>query len=117
LGAPRFLGRFRFDWTSHDPETFAAGLAVVLADYPAAIVEYAADPRTGVVSKFPMGLPNVGQIKEYCDGILARQERLAHYSSLPKAKPYEPPLRAFFREERTLAAQEDYADAPWRGLS
>jgi hypothetical protein len=66
-------------------------LAVVLADYPAAIVEYAADPRTGVVSKFPMGLPNVGQIKEFCDGILARQERIARYASLGPSKPYEPP--------------------------
>jgi hypothetical protein len=64
---------------------------VVLADYPAAIVEYAADPRTGVVSKFPMGLPNVGQIKEFCDGILARQERIAHYASLGPSKRYEPP--------------------------
>jgi hypothetical protein len=83
-------GCYRRD-EAHDPETFTAGLAVILADYPAAIVEYAADPRTGVVSKFPMGLPNVGQIKEFCDGILARQERMAHYASLPKAKPYEPP--------------------------
>jgi hypothetical protein len=66
-------------------------LAVVLADYPAAIVEYAADPRTGVVSKFPMGLPNVGQIKEFCDGILARQERVAHYASLGPLKRYKPP--------------------------
>jgi hypothetical protein len=82
---------------------------VVLADYPAAIVEYAADPRTGVVSKFPMGLPNVGQIKEYCDGILARQERIAHYATLGPAKPYEPPPtkpgQITYREHLELAAQ------------
>lgn len=88
--ARAIAGCYRRD-EAHDPETFAAGLAVVLADYPAAIVEYAADPRTGVVSKFPMGLPNVGQIKEYCDGILARQERIAHYASLGPPKRYEPP--------------------------
>jgi hypothetical protein len=91
--ARAIAGCYRRD-EAHDPETFAAGLAVVLADYPAAIVEYAADPRMGVVSKFPMGLPNVGQIKEFCDGIQARQERIAHYARLGPAKPYEaPPLK------------------------
>jgi len=88
--ARAIAGCYRRD-EAHDPETFAAGLAVVLADYPAAIVEYAADPRTGVVSKFPMGLPNVGQIKEFCDGVLSRQERIARYASLGPAKRYEPP--------------------------
>jgi hypothetical protein len=66
-------------------------LALTFGDYPASIVQYAADPRTGVVCKFPMGLPNVGQIKEFCDGILARQERIAHYAGLGPSKRYEPP--------------------------
>jgi hypothetical protein len=76
---------------AHDPEGFVAGLALTFGDYPASIVQYAADPRTGVVCKFPIGLPNVGQIKEFCDGILARQERIAHYAGLGPSKRYEPP--------------------------
>jgi hypothetical protein len=72
---------------AHDPEGFVAGLALTFGDYPASIVQYAADPRTGVVSKFPMGLPNVGQIKEFCDAILTRQERINHYARLGPANP------------------------------
>jgi hypothetical protein len=87
--AKAISGSYRRD-EAHDPETFVAALAIVFGDYPASIVQYAADPRTGVVSKFPMGLPNVGQIKEFCDGIQARQERIAHYARLGPAKPYEP---------------------------
>jgi hypothetical protein len=94
---------------AHDPEGFVAGLALTLGDYPASIVQYAADPRTGVVSRFPMGLPNVGQIKEFCDGILTRQERISHYASLGPAKPYEPtptkPGQITYAEHLELAVQ------------
>jgi hypothetical protein len=79
--AKAISGSYRRD-EAHDPETFVAALALIFGDYPESIVQYAADPRTGVVSKFPMGLPNVGQIKEFCDGVLSRQERIARYSSL-----------------------------------
>jgi hypothetical protein len=106
--AKAISGSYRRD-EAHDPETFAAALAIIFGDYPASIVQYAADPRTGVVSKFPMGLPNVGQIKEFCDGILARQERIAHYATLGPAKPYEPtptkPGQITYREHLELAAQ------------
>jgi hypothetical protein len=61
-----------------------------LGDYPKKLVEYAADPRTGVISKFPMGLPNIGQIKTYLDETQSNQVRLERYSTLPVFKPFKP---------------------------
>lgn len=69
---------------------FAAALAIVLGDYPAEIVNYASDPRTGVISEFPMGLPSVGQIKQFLDGVQTRKDRLKHYDNLPPAVPRLP---------------------------
>lgn len=68
---------------AHDPDGFIAALAVVLGDYPASVVDYAADPRTGVITAFPMGLPNVGQISQFLEATQIKQERLQHYASLP----------------------------------
>jgi len=76
-------GCYRRD-EAQDPETFAAALAAVLADYPEGIVTYAADPRTGVITKFPMGLPNIGQIKQFLDDAVERQDRLNRYAARPK---------------------------------
>lgn len=91
-------GCYRRD-EAQDPEAFAAALAAVFGDYPASIVEYAADPRTGVIKKFPMGLPNVGQISVFLDEIQARQDRIARYANLPKSEPY---VREFQRAEPNL---------------
>lgn len=93
--AKAICGCYRRD-EAQDPETFAAALALVLGDYPTSIVDFIADPRTGVITKYPMGLPNVGQIKQFCDDTLRQQERLEHYAKLPKAPPrviLPPPVR------------------------
>lgn len=76
-------GCYRRD-EAQDPETFAAALAIVLQDYPADIVRLAGDPRTGVITAFPMGLPNVGQIREFLEDKLSHQEKLKRLGSLPK---------------------------------
>jgi hypothetical protein len=84
-------GCYRRD-EAQNPEQFAAALALVLGDYDCAVVDYAADPRTGVAAEFPMGLPNVGQVRELCDRVARRQAILA----LPNAKPkpfVPPPVR------------------------
>lgn len=73
---------------AQNPELFADALALVLGDYPADIVKIAVDPRTGVIERFPMGLPNVGQIKQYLDDLLAKRDRLRHYAALPKPQPF-----------------------------
>lgn len=69
---------------AHDPDGFIAALAVVLGDYPTAIVDYASDPRTGIVTAFPMGLPNVGQIKKFLDDKLSYSEKLKKLAEIPK---------------------------------
>lgn len=88
-------GCYRRD-EAQSPEIFAAALAIVLGDYPAEIVHYAADPRTGVISEFPMGLPSVGQIKQYLDGVQIKKDRLKHYGNLPPPVPRlpKPPVGA-----------------------
>ena len=88
LRAKAIFGCYRRD-EAHDPDMFVAGLTAVLGDYPAAIVDYVADPRTGVLSEFPMGLPNVGQIRQLCDTVARRMEVLARPRAL--AAPYVPP--------------------------
>lgn len=124
--AKAICGCYRRD-EAQDPETFAAALAVVLADYPASIVEFAADPRTGVITKFPMGLPNIGQIKQFLDDAHNRQALLMHYSTLPKARPraIAPPQKAqpnlfvpdtASRYQAMLKRHEkDSAGCSWRG--
>jgi hypothetical protein len=71
-------------------------LALVLADYPAAVVCYAADPRTGIAKAFPNGLPNVGQIRDFCDGVQSRHAQLERYAALPRqrSQPIAAPARA-----------------------
>jgi hypothetical protein len=56
-------------------------------DYPAEIVRLAGDPRTGIVEAFPMGLPNIGQIKQFLDDKLAHREKLQRLAELPKFEP------------------------------
>jgi hypothetical protein len=61
-------------------------LSVVLSDYPARIIDYAADPRTGISAAFPNGLPNVGQIKRFLDDKLSHFDRLQRLAALPKTE-------------------------------
>lgn len=81
--AETICGCYRRD-EAQNPEIFAAALAAVLMDYPADIVRLAADPRTGVVVSFPMGLPNVGQIRAFLEDKLSHREKLQRLASLPK---------------------------------
>ena len=81
-------GCYRRD-EAQNPEMFAAALALILGEYPYAVVDYVADPRTGVITEFPMGLPNVGQIRKFCDVVYDRQERLAAPRRV--AIPFVPP--------------------------
>lgn len=87
MKAKAICGCYRRD-EAQDPETFAVALALVFGDYPASVVDFVADPRTGVITEYKMGMPNVGQIKEFCDSILARQKKLEQYAAAPR---YERP--------------------------
>ena len=88
--AKAICGCYRRD-EAHDPETFAAALALVLTEFPKSVVDYVADARTGVSTVYRMGLPQVGQIEEFCEQIEERQRRLQrpaepirHYVSPPQ---------------------------------
>jgi hypothetical protein len=86
--AEMIAGCYRRD-EAQNPEMFAAALAIILGDYPAEVVDYVADPRTGVITEFPMGLPNVGQIQSFCDRTVKRFETMAKPRAI--AVPYVPP--------------------------
>jgi hypothetical protein len=60
---------------ANDPEIYTAAIAAVFSDYPRAVVERAADPRTGVASEYKF-LPAVAEVKEFCDREQARLHRM-----------------------------------------
>jgi hypothetical protein len=86
--AKAICGCYRRD-EAQDAEAFAAALAIILADYSKTVVDYVADPRTGTIVEFPNGLPNVGQIREFCDIVVRRANTLSKPKSV--AVPYVPP--------------------------
>lgn len=83
--AKRIFSCYRRD-EAQDPEGYVANLALVLGDYPRQIIDLAADPRTGVITAFPMGVPNLGQIGEFLAGKLAYQEKMERLAALPKVE-------------------------------
>ena len=70
------LGCYRRDEAT-DPDMFASALAMIFQDYPRDIVEYVTDPRTGVINKFPMGLPQVPQIRECLEQAISERAHRA----------------------------------------
>jgi hypothetical protein len=66
-------------------------LGAILSEYSSQVVDYVSDPRTGVVTEFPMGLPNIGQIKEFCDKIRRRMHEASKPITRAIAAPYVPP--------------------------
>lgn len=71
-------GQYRRD-EAQDPDIFAQALALVLGDYPAHIVDFACDPRTGIITEYKMGLPNVGQIRDFLETVNERYEKQVTY--------------------------------------
>lgn len=51
---------------ANDPEIYTAAVAATLADFPAEVVEYVTDPRTGLPSKLKW-LPTVAEVREACE--------------------------------------------------
>lgn len=70
---------------ANDPETYVAAIAAVLARYDTDLIRDVTDPRTGIMTteKFMTFMPNVGELKVYCDGVAARRDRIQHLGSLP----------------------------------
>lgn len=101
---------------------------MVLTKYPAALVEWATDPRTGIqaTEQFKTYPPNSGEVKAFCDTELARivQAERDHRNPSPKYRPreYVPPERYPGSWARVFvgtaspnyAAAEAWAKAPHR---
>jgi hypothetical protein len=78
---------------ANDPDRYAAGIAAVLMQFPQALVDRVTDPNTGIhtTEKFRGFLPNVGELKAYCDQIAAVEARMGEYAKQPKVR-FPPPL-------------------------
>jgi hypothetical protein len=70
---------------ANDPDSYVAAIAAVLALYDAELMREVTDPRTGIATteKFASFMPNAGELKIYCDGVVARRDRLEKLSALP----------------------------------
>jgi hypothetical protein len=71
---------------ANDPDVYVAAVAAVLAMFDADLIREVTDPRTGIITseKYMSFMPNVGELKVYCDGVAARRERLQRLGSLPQ---------------------------------
>jgi hypothetical protein len=70
---------------ANDPETYVAAIAAVLALYDTDLIREVTDPRSGIqtTERFETFMPNAGELKRYCEGLAARNERLQRLGSLP----------------------------------
>lgn len=61
-------------------------ITLVLAAYDGSVICEATHPRTGIqaTDKFKSWPPNSGELKEFCDGLVARNARHELYMTLPK---------------------------------
>lgn len=79
-----------------DPETYAAALAAVLAQYPAGVVAECCDPRVGLARKreFP---PTVACVVEWCDERVEFHRRwstfVPHQAIVDDYRPVAPEVR------------------------
>lgn len=51
---------------ANDPEVLTAAIAAILSEYPADVVEFVTDPRTGLPSTSKW-LPSVFEVREACE--------------------------------------------------
>jgi hypothetical protein len=93
--AKQLLGLYR-KTDAINPEIYIPAIACVLAAYEEKIIFEATHPRVGIAGteKFKGYPPNPGELKEFCENLVIRGARYAHYSALPKPDltPRLPPL-------------------------
>ena len=79
-----------------DPDTYVAAVAAVLALYSTDLIREVTDPRTGIQTseKFMAFMPNAGELKHYCEGIAARNERLKRLGERRAPDPQQARLAA-----------------------
>lgn len=101
---------------AHDPDTYVAAIAAVLAEYPEETIWTVTDPRAGLPSKVGW-LPTVKEVRDACDD---------HYGPTRRALELEAAERRQLEERKTLAIpdgrprktyEELVADCQARGLN
>ena len=91
--AEMMFGSYRKD-EAQNPEIYAASVAATFEQYPQAVVDFVSDPRTGIASEIKW-LPNIAEVREFCNGAAARMARLAQPSVKPRSTRYDslPPAK------------------------
>lgn len=81
---------------ANDPEIYISALTAVLSIYDADLIREVTDPRTGIqtTEKFATFMPNVGELKIYCEAKAAHRERLKRLGDLPRPDFTRPRLEA-----------------------
>lgn len=73
---------------ANDPDTYVAAVAMVLSHYPVNVIKAVTDPFCGLPSKKTesgwSGLPDVADVRAFCDAEVARLEKSARYEAWPK---------------------------------
>jgi hypothetical protein len=79
-----------------DPDIYVGAIAAVLASYDAELIREVTDPRTGIMTseKHLAFMPNVGELKVYCETLAARRDRLQRLGSRRAPEPAHRHLEA-----------------------
>jgi hypothetical protein len=71
---------------ANDPDRYVASIAAVLSLYDFELMRDVTDPRTGICTseKYMSFMPNAGELKVYCDALVARRDRFEKLAELPR---------------------------------
>jgi hypothetical protein len=74
---------------ANDPDTYVAAMAAVLTLFDRALIAEVTDPRTGIqtTERFQTFPPQPGELKRYCDTIVAHRDRIRRLAELPSPLP------------------------------
>ena len=89
--AKLLLGFYR-KGDAEDPDTYVAGVAAVLSEYPADIIRRVTDPRTGIASRSKW-LPALAEIRDFCENEFAPTRRMQEFEkrSAERRRALPPP--------------------------
>lgn len=70
---------------ANDPDAYVAAISAVLSRYDTDLIREVTDPNTGICTteKYMSFMPNAGELKVYCDGVVARRDRMQKLAELP----------------------------------
>ena len=71
---------------ANDPDAYVAAITAVLSIYSTDLIREVTDPRTGICTaeKYMSFMPNAGELKVYCDGVLNRRAGIERLGAMPK---------------------------------